>query len=141
MLSQILQKRIRGVIFTILFISLSNFAFAQSGDLEESAPVVEETSEKSFLQMIGAGGWAMYPLGFLSMSAFALTVYNFIALRPKDFFNQEVADQLGRKLGELDIEGAKELCVLNPTPLTRIVNHGLDSVRDEMWIQICSVSA
>lgn len=131
-MSLIPRKRIRSVFYAVLFISLSTFAFAQTDDAaEEAAPAAAESSEKSFLQMIGAGGWAMYPLGFLSMSAMALTVYNFIALRPKDFFNQEVADQLGEKLGALDIEGAKELCNGNPTPLTRIVNHGLDSVRDD----------
>ncbi len=109
-----------------LYFAFSTFALAQT---EEPAAVVEST-ERSFLEMIAQGGWAMYPLGFLSMSALALTVYNFIALRPKDFFNDEVATELGGKLGELDIAGAKELCESNPTPLTRIVNHGLDSIRD-----------
>jgi biopolymer transport protein ExbB len=132
MMSLILRKRIRSVFYAVLFISLSTFAFAQADDsAEEAATAPVESSEKSFLEMIAAGGWAMYPLGFLSVSAMALTVYNFIALRPKDFFNQEVADQLGEKLGDLDIEGAKELCNNNPTPLTRIVNHGLDSVRGD----------
>lgn len=113
-----------------LYLAFSTFAVAQEEPAEDAAPVVETTSERSFLEMIAQGGWAMYPLGFLSVSAMALTVYNFIALRPKDFFNDEVASELGAKLGDLDIEGAKEVCAASPSPLTRIVNHGLDSVRD-----------
>ncbi|MGJ8650244.1 MAG: MotA/TolQ/ExbB proton channel family protein [Opitutaceae bacterium] len=110
----------------LLLAGVATVAYAQ--DAGAAAEVVE-SSEKSFLQMIGAGGWAMYPLGFLSMSAFALTVYNFMALRPKDFFNEEVAAQLGEKLDNVDIDGAKALCDENLSPLTRIVKHGLDSVR------------
>ncbi|MDQ8206354.1 MotA/TolQ/ExbB proton channel family protein [Coraliomargarita sp. SDUM461003] len=122
--------KLRTLFCALAFVGASTLAFAQTADptAEGAAPVVE-TSERSFLEMVAQGGWAMYPLGFLSMSALALTVYNFIALRPKDFFNDEVASELGGKLGDLDIEGAKELCAENPTPLTRIVNHGLDSVR------------
>lgn len=119
------RTRMRIALTAFLYFAFSTFALAQA---EEPAAVVEST-ERSFLEMIAQGGWAMYPLGFLSVSALALTVYNFIALRPKDFFNDEVASELGGKLGELDIEGAKEICANNPTPLTRIVKHGLDSVR------------
>lgn len=110
----------------VLYLVFTAFALAQT---EESTAAAAGTTERSFLEMIAQGGWAMYPLGFLSISALALTVYNFIALRPKDFFNDEIATELGGKLGDLDIAAAKELCIENPSPLTRIVNHGLDSVR------------
>lgn len=109
----------------ILYLALATRAMAQA----EDAVVAANTTERSFLEMIAQGGWAMYPLGLLSIAALALTVYNFMALRPKDFFNDEMARQLGSKLGELDIDGAKALCAENPSPLTRIINHGLDSVR------------
>lgn len=91
-------------------------------------PVVE-TTETSFLDMIAAGGWAMYPLGFLSIAAFALTGYNFYALRKKEFFDIDTAETLRKTLGTLDLVNAKKICEENPNPLTRIVSHGLDSVR------------
>ncbi len=122
-----IPKQMRTALATLLYLAFSTCAFAQA---EETAAAAVTTSERSFLEMIAQGGWAMYPLGFLSVAALALTVYNFIVLRPKDFFNDEVATELGGKLGEVDIEGAKEICANNPTPLTRIVNHGLDSIRD-----------
>ena len=71
----------------------------------------------------------MYPLGFLSVAAFALTVYNFLALRPKDFFDPAAAKELGNKLTDLDLDSAKNFCNEVDSPLTRIVRHGLDSVR------------
>ena len=104
-------------------------ASAQETNAPDGTDVVAE-SNTNLLTMLGAGGWAMYPLGFLSVSAFALTVYNFIALRAKDFFDADSAEELGEKLASLDIEGAKSFCLENPSPLMRIAGHGLDSTRD-----------
>lgn len=122
--------KLRILICLFLLAGVASFAQAQEDPpAGDDAAEVVTTTEKSFLSMIADGGWAMYPLGFLSVSAFALTIYNFIALRPKDFFDEEVATELGNKLSDVDIEGAKAICAENSSPLTRIVKHGLDSVR------------
>lgn len=110
----------------LCFVSVAS---AQDNGDTTTEPVAEETTNTNLLTMLAAGGWAMYPLGFLSVSAFALTVYNFIALRPKDFFDDRAAEALGTKLSQCDIEGARSFCHENPSPLTRIVGHGLDSTR------------
>ncbi len=111
-----------------LFLGVLSIASAQGA--AGSGAAIEVQTETNLLSMLSAGGWAMYPLGFLSVAAFALTVYNFIALRPKDFFDRAAAKQLGEKLAQLDIEGAKSFCESNPTPLMRIIGHGLDSTRE-----------
>lgn len=110
-----------------LLLGVLSFASAQEAS---ASTAVEVQTETNLLSMLSAGGWAMYPLGFLSVAAFALTVYNFIALRPKDFFDAAAAKKLGQKLAQLDIEGAKSFCESNSTPLMRIVSHGLDSTRE-----------
>ena len=120
------QNTFRTLLCGLLFIAASTFAFAQSEETPAEEPVVVSNS---LLTKVKQGGWAMYPLGILSMSAFALTIYNFIALRKKDFFDDEVATELGDKLNGLDITGADALCKEQPSPLTRIVSHGLDSVK------------
>jgi biopolymer transport protein ExbB len=119
--------KIRTLLCGLLFIGASTLAFAQSDAEPVEEPVAAPSN--SLFTKVKQGGWAMYPLGVLSMSAFALTIYNFIALRKKDFFDDEVATQLGDKLNHLDVQGASALCVEQPSPLTRIVSHGLDSVK------------
>lgn len=119
--------KLRTLFCALAFVGAATLAFAQSETPTEAAPV--EAPSNSLLTKVKQGGWAMYPLGVLSMSAFALTIYNFIALRKKDFFDDEVATQLGEKLSEVDIAGATALCQEQPSPLTRIVNHGLDSIK------------
>jgi biopolymer transport protein ExbB len=86
---------IRTLLCGLLFIGASTFAFAQSEAATEEAAAEAAAPSNSLFTKVKQGGWAMYPLGVLSMSAFALTIYNFIALRKKDFFDDEVASQLG----------------------------------------------
>ena len=118
---------IRTLLCALLFITVSTFAFAQ--DSTETPVEVPTQTSTSLFTKVKQGGWAMYPLGFLSVSAFALTIYNFIALRPKDFFDQGVSTLLGERLSNMDIEGASAVCREQPSPLTRITNHGLDSIK------------
>lgn len=122
-------QKLRTLLCGLLLIGASTFAFAQTEAPAEDAVVEEAAPSNSLFTKVKQGGWAMYPLGILSMSAFALTIYNFIALRKKDFFDDEVASQLGDKLNTLDLPGANALCEEQPSPLTRIVSHGLDSVK------------
>ncbi len=130
MLTKMKTPKFRTLLCGLLFIGAATFAFAQT-EAPADAPAVEEPAPptSSLFTKVKQGGWAMYPLGFLSVSAFALTSYNFIALRKQDFFDDEVASQLGEKLSDMDIEGASVLCRDQPTPLTRIVSHGLDSIK------------
>lgn len=129
MLTKMKCPEFRTLLCGLLFIGASTCAFAQTEEPAEEAAVEEAAPSNSLFTKVKQGGWAMYPLGILSMSAFALTIYNFIALRKKDFFDDEVATQLGDKLNTLDITGANSLCKDQPSPLTRIVGHGLDSIK------------
>ena len=129
MLTKMKTPKFRTLLCGLLFIGASTFAFAQNEAAAEDAATEEAAPSTSLFTKVKQGGWAMYPLGFLSMSAFALTIYNFMALRKQDFFDDEVASQLGDKLNTLDLQGATALCEEQPSPLTRIVSHGLDSVK------------
>lgn len=114
----------------LLLIGSITIVTAQTGALEASEVQETETVQKtSLLKMVGAGGWAMYPLAMLSIAAFSLTVYNFMSLRDKEFFDADFAQDLSGKLSAVDIEGAKSICAENALPLARIINHGLESVR------------
>jgi len=92
---------------------------------EEVAPA---GGEKSLLDMFKAGGWAMYPLGLLSIGGFGLIVYNFMAVKPGPILRVDVADQIDTALQNLDIAKAKAYCDENPAPLTTIVHAGLSRV-------------
>lgn len=82
--------------------------------------------DKSLLDMIKAGGWAMFPLGFLSVATVGLAVYNGIALRTSNFIDEEVINTVESSILAGDFDSAKQHCVNNPGPVTNTISHVID---------------
>ena len=105
------------------------FADADNGNGDngdDMAELVEPASEKSLLDMIKAGGWAMWPLGLLSVATVGLAVYNGIALRGKNFFDDEVINNIESSINEGDFDAAREHCENAPGPITNTLKHVID---------------
>ena len=103
----------------------------------------EGTSLIGFLQR---GGWAMYPLGILSMTSIGLIVYNAIHVREKSLIPSESVDRLQETMSDLNIAEAMTYCSEKPSPLTEVVGAGLsrihggsiDPIQMEKSIEIAS---
>lgn len=107
-------------------------AIAQDEGAAAEAPMeelVEPKEGKTLLDMIFAGGWAMIPLGILSISTVGFTVFNFIIVRRDNFIDDTVIDELDAAVSALDINKAHQICLDNPSPVTNTFNHGLDQIR------------
>jgi len=96
-------------------------------------------ADKSLLDMIKAGGWAMWPLGLLSVATVGLAIYNGFALRPANFFDQEVINTLEETITAGDFDAARELCTNNPGPITNTLGHVLDETLKGQQIHADSV--
>lgn len=104
---------------------------AQEEEVVEEEVVGEEAaadSGRSLIDMIKVGGWAMYPLGALSVGGIALILYNFIAVRPKKLLDVDKLEEVGEKARGFNIEEAQQLCAENPSPLTNIAAAGLERI-------------
>ena len=97
-------------------------------DTEVATEVADESQEKSLIDMYKAGGWAMYPLTPLSTFGFGLIIYNFKAVRPERILNAAVTVQIDEALAAIDVEKAKTICQENPTPVTNIIEAGMNRV-------------
>ena len=97
-------------------------------DTEVATEVADESQEKSLIDMYKAGGWAMYPLTLLSTFGFGLIIYNFKAVRPERILNAAVTVQIDEALAAIDVEKAKNICQENPTPVTNIIEAGMNRV-------------
>ncbi len=95
---------------------------------EEAPPVADEVS---LLGLFNAGGWAMYPLLFLSISGVGLTIYNFMMIREKPFLRPDLVEQLKPAMGKVEMDEAKRICDEHPSVLTNIVHAGLERVDGE----------
>lgn len=109
-----------------LALPLSAQDAATDGATTEEMKELVAPAEKSLLDMIKAGGWAMWPLGLLSVATVGLAVYNGIALRTTNFIDEEVVDAIENSINAGDFEGARQHCVNNPGPLTNTVSHVID---------------
>jgi biopolymer transport protein ExbB len=97
-------------------------------DTELATEIADESQEKSLIDMYKAGGWAMYPLTLLSIGGFGLIVYNFLAVRPEPILNTAATVQIDEALAALDVEKAKTICQENPSPITNIIEAGMNRV-------------
>jgi len=109
---------------------LSPLAIAQ--DDAAAAATEEVAAETTTLwEMIQNGGWAMFPLGFLSICALMLIIYNFIVIRKKPFLVPDTTDKLREAMANLQLDEAKVLCEQNPAPVTNIMLAGLERVEGD----------
>lgn len=105
-------------------------AYAQTEPFNAAANVAAP-DEKSFIDLIAAGGWAMWPLGALSMLSLGLIIFNFINIRAKNFIPAEATERLGEAMTNLEIDEAIGICDANKTPLTGIVKAGLERIKGD----------
>lgn len=82
-----------------------------------------ETGEKNLFDLIGEGGWAMWPLGLMSVAIIALSVYCFMDLTPKNFFPPELQARLETDMENADVEAAMKTAEASPTCLGQVM-HG-----------------
>lgn len=92
-----------------------------------SVETVETTEEKgqTILDMFKNGGWAMYPLGLLSVFAMGLIVYNFLAINSNRLLGSKVLPDIETALKALDLDKARSICSENDAPSTNIIHAGL----------------
>ncbi len=98
-------------------------------DAETAAPPPDDG--QNLVDMWILGGWAMYPLTFLSVCAFALLIYNGIKIRGKEFLKEELNDQLKELLVAGQIEDGITFAAQNPSAITNIVGAGIKRVVSE----------
>ena len=97
-------------------------------EVAEGQEIADESQGKSLIDMWVAGGWAMWPLTILSVGGLTLIVYNFMAVRPEKILNAAATVQIDEALAALDVEKAKTICQENPSPVTNIIEAGMNRV-------------
>ena len=98
------------------------------GDAAEEAP-----SDGSLFGMVKKGGWAMVPLGLLSVAAISLSVFFLMDFKEKNFAPKDLSAQLQAKMETADIASAAEIAQASPTCLGTVVFGGSEYVRDRGW--------
>ena len=103
-------------------------ALAQDASAEE-APAAE-VEQISLSGMLKQGGWAMYPLGLMSMAMIYFIVRNVLLLREKTLLRADLKEELEAAIGRKDIAAAREICEANPCLMTSVLDAGLERITE-----------
>ena len=95
---------------------------------EDAADAPEKIT---FLNLVMQGGWAMIPLGLLSMGMIFFIVQNFLSLRSKTLLHTEMMPEFLDMMVEGKVLPALEHCREKPTMFTLIFGAGLERCADE----------
>lgn len=126
-----------GILSSLLCLSLS-FVILVSGQAQDDltipgvddkkveAPAPEtaagaEDGEKSLFDLILEGGWAMWPLGAMSIAIIALSVYCAMDLSRKNFYPLEVLGPLESAMESGDVHAAMREAEASPTCLGQVM--------------------
>ena len=107
---------------------------AVSAPSEELVTLTPETKERTLLDMLKAGGWAMVPLGLLSVATVGFTAYNFILMRRSNFIDDAAVESLDQAVQAMDIAAAQAFCSDNQGPITNTFSAGLEQVQHEKFV-------
>ncbi|QBG46524.1 MotA/TolQ/ExbB proton channel family protein [Verrucomicrobia bacterium S94] len=106
-----------------LSLVLAATAFGQDDAAAEAAVNVQKTT---LWQMIKQGGWAMWPLGLMSMAMVYFIVQNALALREKVLLRPDLIPEFIQLMKDKKILEAHSLCKENETLFTYVFSAGLE---------------
>lgn len=102
---------------------------AHAQEVAEAAPAAKVT----FLELILGGGWAMIPLGLLSVGMIFFIVQNAISLREKTLLKGNMMPDFLRMMVAGEVRPALEICRENPAMFTLVFGAGLERcVKDKI---------
>lgn len=109
------------------------WAQAPAGDAPAAgapAAPAPRAAEVTLWQMWKTGGWAMYPIGLLSVAGVALAIYSFLAVREDKMVQLALVPTIQEQISRLDFRGVSSTCVGSPGVMTNIVNAGMMRLAD-----------
>lgn len=117
----------------ILAIILGGLAVGTALAQEAPAPDAAAPKKEASVTLWGmwrTGGWAMYPIGLLSVAGVALTIFSFLAVREDKMVQISLVPTIQEQIARLDFRGVSATCVGAPGVLTNVVNAGMMRLAD-----------
>ncbi len=98
---------------------------------EDARTAADQARDTTLWGIWRTGGWAMYPIGLLSVAGVGLIIFGFISTKQSKMVQLELVPQLQEKIGSLDFSGASSLCAGSPSIMTNIFHAGLSRLSED----------
>lgn len=119
-----MTKKIIKLAFCLSLVA-APIAFAQ-GAAEEADPAAPQKQETTLFKLILQGGWAMIPLGLMSVGMVYFIVQNSLATREKVLLRPDMMPEFIQLMKDKKIVEAHSLCKENETLFTYVFGAGLE---------------
>ena len=99
--------------------------------LESRTQAIDETAEKTVLEVINSGGvigWVIVGLGGLVVLLVFIRIY---LLRSNSANTQQISDQVIQQVIDGDLEGAKKSCKTGSSAIARVLSNTLHHLKDD----------
>ncbi len=114
-------------------------AAAAFGQDEAAAEVADNVQKTTLWTLIRQGGWAMWPLGLMSMGMVYFIVQNFLGLREKVLLRPDLIPEFIQLMKDKKIVDAHSLCKENETLFTYVFAAGLERCSEKREINFGKV--
>ncbi len=114
------------IFFVCLIVSAASAAAPAGSPVSGVMPATGGQESTTLWQLLKSGGWSMIVLGFLSMVAMALIVYDFMTLKPELKAPQRFFEDLVERIESGDLKSAQQLCRRHDNILASIALAGLE---------------
>lgn len=118
-----MNKKTTGLLFVLISL-LSSVGWAQE-------PAANAPEKLTVLDLVVQGGWAMIPLGLLSIAMIFFVVQNVVSLRSKNLLHTEMMPEFLKMMVEGKTREALEHCREKPAMFTLVFGAGLERCVDE----------
>jgi biopolymer transport protein ExbB len=118
-----MMKKMIKIAFCLSFLA-GSMAFAQDVAVVDVSTVTEQ--QTTLWKLILQGGWAMIPLGIMSVGTIYLIVQNGLALREKVLLRPDLMPEFITLMKDRKIVEAYNLCKKNETLFTYVFGAGLE---------------
>lgn len=114
------------LIFAIVVVAQDAIPIAEEGAAAE--PQVNRTTLWGLWQ---TGGWAMYPIGLLSVGGVGLIIFGFISSSEKKMVRLDLVPELQQRIQELDFNSVNSVCTGSPSTMTNILQAGVSRLTED----------
>ncbi len=118
-----MTKKIIKVAFCLSLVAATAVLAQDAATADAAAETVQKTT---LWQMIKQGGWAMIPLGLMSMGMVYLIVQNALAIREKVLLRPDLMPEFIQLMKDKKVVEAHTLCKENETLFTYVFAAGLE---------------
>lgn len=119
------------IMFALLATAL--VVLAQDADqgqtADETAVAAENQVKKTTLWGLWkTGGWAMYPIGLMSVAGVGLIIYGFISTKQDKMAKLELVPDIQQNIENLDFQAVDSICTGSPSVMTNILHAGISRI-------------